>query len=348
MENIMYLTTQFIRQEIVIMEIRNKFKPNPKLKLMEQVREVMRYYHYKYRTELTYCDWITRYLKYHRCLKHPREMGKVEIESFLSYLATELKVSASTQRQALNAIVFLYTKVLDLPVAEDIAHVRAKKQQRPPVVLTKSEVQLVFAQMQGNHLLMAKILYGCGLRLMECIRLRIQDLDFGNRLVYVRNGKGGNDRVVGIPQLVREDLLLRVDKVKVIHDADLLQGFGRVYMPEALGRKYPSAELEFRWQYAFPAKNRSQDPRSGVERRHHVLESGLQKAVKVAVDRAGITKRATCHTFRHSFATHMLENGVNIRIVQELMGHADVKTTEIYTHVMEKDILGVTSPLDLL
>ncbi|BCG65213.1 MAG: hypothetical protein methR_P3038 [Methyloprofundus sp.] len=330
------------------MEIKNKFRPNPNLKLMEQVREVLRYHHYQYRTEQTYCDWITRYLKYHKCLKHPREMGKPEIESFLSHLATQLKVSASTQRQALNAIVFLYSKVLDIPVAEDIGHIRAKKQVRPPTVLTKLEVQRVLVQMQKEHLLMAKMLYGCGLRLMECIRLRIQDLDFGNGLIYIHDGKGGKHRVVAMPQLVREDLLLRVDKVKEIHDADLSQGLGKVYIPEALTRKYPNAEREFRWQYVFPAKKLSNDPRSGVRRRHHVLESGLQKAVKIAVDRAGITKRATCHTFRHSFATHMLENGVNIRIVQELMGHADVKTTEIYTHVMEKDISGVTSPLDLL
>ena len=330
------------------MDIQNKFKPNPDLKLIEQVREVMRYHHYQYRTEQTYCDWITRYIKFHGCQKHPREMGKLEIESFLSHLASERKVSASTQRQALNAIVFLYTKVLDLPVAEDIGHVRAKQQSRPPVVLTKYEVQQVFAWMKGDHLLMAKILYGCGLRLMECIRLRIQDLDFGQSLVYIRDAKGGKDRVVVLPKSVREDLLFRVESVKKTHDEDLLQGFGRVYIPEALARKYPNASQEFRWQYVFPAKKMSIDPRSGVQRRHHVLESGLQKAVKTAVDRAGITKRATCHTFRHSFATHMLENGVNIRIVQELMGHADVKTTEIYTHVMEKDISGITSPLDLL
>ena len=330
------------------MDIQNKFRPNPDLKLMDQVREVMRYHHYKYRTEQTYCDWITRYIKFHNCQMHPRDMDKFEIEAFLSHLAVELKVSASTQRQALNAIVFLYTKVLDLPVANEIGHVRAKQQRRPPVVLTKSEVQQVFMQMQGDHLLMSKMLYGCGLRLMECIRLRIQDLDFGQSLVYIRDGKGGKDRVVVFPQSIREDLQVRVDRVKKTHDEDILQGHGHVYIPEALSRKYPNAAQEFRWQYVFPAKKLSTDPRSGVIRRHHVLESGLQKAVKIAVDRVGITKRATCHTFRHSFATHLLENGVNIRIVQELMGHADVKTTEIYTHVMEKDIAGIASPLDLL
>ncbi|MCF6249650.1 MAG: tyrosine-type recombinase/integrase [Methylococcaceae bacterium] len=183
---------------------------------------------------------------------------------------------------------------------------------------------------------------------MECIRLRIQDLDFGHSLVYIRDAKGSKDRVVPLPVAVKDELQFRVEKVKTIHDQDLLQGFGKVYIPEALSRKYQNAAQEFRWQYVFPAKKLSTDPRSGIQRRHHVLESGLQKAVKIAVDRAGITKRASCHTFRHSFATHMLENGVNIRIVQELMGHADVKTTEIYTHVMEKDISVISSPLDLL
>ena len=325
-----------------------KFRPDPKLKLMDQVRQVLRYHHYKYRTEQTYCDWIVRYLKYHNCRKHPREMGKPEIESFLSHLASDRKVAASTQRQALNAIVFLYTKVLDMPVAENISHIRAKKYKNPLVVMTKNEVQQVFAGMEGGHLLMARMFYGCGLRLMECVRLRIQDLDFERNLVYLRDAKGGKDRVTLFPKAVQENIRLRVDNVKTIHDEDLTQGFGSVYLPEALARKYPNAVREFRWQYVFPAKQLSTDPRSGVRRRHHVLESGLQKAVKTAVDRAGITKRATCQTLRHSFATHMLENGVNIRIVQELMGHADVKTTEIYTHVMEKDISVISSPLDVL
>ena len=333
---------------IATMDIKNKFKPNPDLKIIEQVREVMRFHHYKYRTEQTYCDWIVQYIKFHGCQKHPREMAKLEIEAFLSHLATERKVSASTQRQALNAIVFLYKHVLDLSLPEDIGHVKAKQQSRPPVVLTKSEVPQVFMRMSGDHLLMAKMLYGCGLRLMECVRLRIQDLDFGQGLLYIRDGKGGKDRVVVLPLSVREELQFRFENVKKIHDEDLLQGFGKAYIPEALSRKYPNASQEFRWQYVFPAKKLSNDPRSGIQRRHHVLESGLQKAVKLAVDRAGITKRATCHTFRHSFATHLLENGVNIRIVQELMGHADVKTTEIYTHVMEKDISGLSSPLDFL
>lgn len=333
--------------KVYAMELDNQFRPNPDLKIMEQMREVLRYHHYKYRTEQTYCDWVARFIRFHGCEKHPRKMGKLEIESFLSHLASEKKVSASTQRQALNAIVFLYTKVLQLPVAEHIGHIRAKQTTRPPVVLTKLEVQLVFSWMKGDHLLMAKMLYGCGLRLMECIRLRIQDFDFGHQHIYIRDAKGGKDRIVVLPVTIQKELQFQVEKVKKIHDEDLSQGKGNVYIPEALARKYPNAEQEFRWQYTFPAKKLSIDPRSGIQRRHHVLESGLQKAVKIAVDRAEITKRATCHTFRHSFATHLLENGVNIRIVQELMGHSNVKTTEIYTHVMEKDISAVSSPLDL-
>jgi len=330
------------------MESSNKFRPDPSLRLMDQVRQVLRYNHYRYRTEQTYCDWIVRYLKYHKCQKHPREMGKVEIEAFLSHLASDRLVSASTQRQALNAVVFLYKQVLDLPVAEDIGHVRAKRQASVPVVLTKKEVQRVLAEMDGIHLLMAKMQYASGLRLMECIRLRVMDLDFGQKLLYVRDAKGGKDRTTLFPKSLHEEMLGVVENVRNIHDQDVANGGGTVYVPEALARKYPSAAREFRWQYVFPAKKCSVDPRSGVVRRHHVLESGLQKAVKAAVDHAGITKRATTHTFRHSFATHLLENGVNIRVVQRLMGHADVKTTEMYTHVMEKDISDVASPLDLL
>ena len=273
-------------------------------------------------------------------------MGKTEIDAFLSYLATDRKVSASTQRQALNAIIFLYKHVLDMPVSGDIEPVRAKKNIRPPVVMSKNEVQRVFAHMQGIHLLMAKILYGCGLRLMECIRLRIQDLDFERNLIYIRDAKGGKDRTTLFPKSIQENMHAHVVKVRQIYEQDIANGYGEVYMPEALSKKYPNAAREFRWQYVFPAKNLSIDPRSGVKRRHHTLESGLQKAVKVAVDRAEITKRVSCHTFRHSFATHMLENGVNIRVLQELMGHADVKTTEIYTHVMEKDISNIVSPFD--
>ena len=275
-------------------------------------------------------------------------MGKKEIEAFLSHLATVGKVSAATQRQALNAIIFLYKRVLDQPVDELVEHVRAKSHRRPPVVMSQTEVQKVLAQMAGTHLLMAQLLYGGGLRLMECVRLRVQDLDFERDLLYLRDAKGGKDRTTVFPVSLKSGLREHVDRVKQLHEQDLAAGYGGVYLPNALGRKYPRAEKEFGWQYVFPSKQLSTDPRSGIVRRHHVLESGLQKAVKKAVARAGIHKRVGCHTFRHSFATHLLENGVNIRVVQELMGHADVKTTEIYTHVMSKDIDAVASPLDAL
>ena len=330
------------------MENKEKFKPDLQLWLMDQVRQVMRYHHYAYRTEKTYGDWIVRYMKFHGSKKHPRDMGKSEIEAFLSHLATHENVAASTQRQALNAIVFLYHNVLDMKIDGLIEPVKAKRHRRPPVVMTQNEVQRVFAQMQGKHLLMARLLYGSGLRLMECIRLRIHDLDFERSTLYVRSAKGGKDRVTVLPKSVQADLQIHIDKVKRLHDEDLLHGYGEAYLPGALERKYHHAAREFRWQYLFPSKKLSRDPRTDTLRRHHVLESGLQKAVKTAADRAGIMKRVGCYTFRHSFATHMLENGVNIRVVQKLMGHANVKTTEIYTHVMEKDISAVVSPLDAL
>lgn len=330
------------------MESNRKFKPNPKLKLMDQVRQVLRYHHYAYRTEQTYHDWILRYIKFHGAEKHPRYMGKQEIDAFLSHLAVNRKVSAATQKQALNAIIFLYKRVLDIEISERLDPVREKKHRRLPVVMSQIEVQNVLSNMSGTHQLMAKLLYGGGLRLMECIRLRVKDLDFDQKLIYVRSGKGGKDRTTLFPATVNKELDVQINKVKALHQEDLDNGFGEVYLPDSLARKYPGAAREYGWQYVFPAKKISTDPRSGKNRRHHVMESGLQKAVKIAVKRAGITKRVTCHTFRHSFATHLLENGVNIRVVQELMGHANVKTTEIYTHLMAKDINAVISPLDSL
>jgi integron integrase len=329
------------------MENKRKFRPNPGLKLMDQVREVLRYYHYAYRTEQTYCDWIKRYLKFYDYKKHPLKMSTPEVERWLSHLATDDKVAASTQRQALNAVVFLYRDVLDTELGE-ISHIRSRRHRRPPTVLTQTEVQRVLACMDGTHRLMAQLLYGGGLRLMECIRLRIQDVDFGQGRIFVRGGKGGQDRTVVLPEAIRAPLANHIERVKALHEADLREGFGEVSIPDALARKYPNACREIGWQYVFPAKNRSGDPRSGKTMCHHVLESGLQKAVKEAVHAAGIMKRAGCHTMRHSYATHLLENGVNIRVVQELMGHKDVKTTEIYTHVMNKDINAVQSPLDTL
>ena len=330
------------------MKNKSKFRPTSGLKLMEQVRQVLRYHHYAYRTEQTYCQWIVRFIRFFDAKIHPKDMGKEEIESFLSHLAIEGNVSAGTQRQALNAIIFLYKRVLDRPVDELLEHIRAKRQRRPPTVFSQLEVRKVFEQMSGTHLLMAQILYGGGLRLTECLRLRIQDLDFERNLIYVREGKGAKDRTTIFPAAIKGALKGQKEKVRRLHERDLADGYGAVYLPHALAKKYPKAAKEFSWQYLFPSRARSTDPRSGEVRRHHVLESGLQKAVKTAVKRSGITKKVGCHTFRHSFATHLLENGVNIRVVQELMGHADVKTTEIYTHVMAKDIDAVASPLDTL
>ena len=315
---------------------------------MDQVRETLRYYHYARSTEKIYCQWILRYIYFYDKKRHPKEMGAREVEQFLSHLATNGKVAASTQRQALNALVFLYRDVLQTPLDQSIAPIRAKRKRHPPTVLTENEVERVLTQMKGTHLLMAKLIYGSGIRLMECIRLRIQDIDFGQRQLFVRSGKGGKDRTTFLPRLVHDELHQHIERVKELHRKDLEQGFGEVYLPNALAKKYRKAAWETSWQYAFPGKKRSIDPRSRKERRHHVLESGLQKAVKAAVRKSGIDKRATVHTLRHSFATHMLENGTNIRVLQDLLGHADVKTTEIYTHVMRKDIDELQNPLDRL
>jgi integron integrase len=330
------------------MENKPKFHPNPKLKLMDQVREVLRYHHYAYRTEQTYCQWILRYIKYFGGKTHPRLLGAKNIEAFLSSLATEGKVAASTQRQALNAIVFLYKHVLDIHLEEDIAPARGKRQKSPPTVMTQKEIQRLLAVMEGKPALMAMLIYGSGMRLMECIRLRIQDIDFGQNLIFVRGGKGGKDRTTILPENLHEEMLKQIAAVKSLHHRDLEEGFGEVYIPEALARKYPKASKQIGWQWVFPARERSRDPRSGKIVRHHVLESVLQKALKRAAEQAEINKRVSCHTLRHSFATHMLENGVNIRVLQELLGHADVKTTEIYTHVMSRDIRKLQSPLDAL
>ncbi|MHB8138044.1 MAG: integron integrase [Smithellaceae bacterium] len=325
-----------------------KFHPNPNLKLMDQVKEVLRYHHYAYRTEQTYCQWILRYIHYFGGKTHPNLLGSKNIEAFLSHLATEGQVTASTQRQALNALVFLYKHVLDIDLQDKISPARSKRSASRPTVMTQTEVQHLLAVMEGKPALMAKLIYGSGMRLMECIRLRIQDVDFGQNLIFIRGGKGGKDRTTILPKNIRDEMLKQVAAVKSLHHKELEEGFGEVYIPDALARKYTKASRETGWQWVFPAKLRSTDPRSGKEMRHHVLESVLQKAVKKAAEKAGIDKKVGCHTLRHSFATHMLENGVNIRVLQELLGHADVKTTEIYTHVMARDIRSLQSPLDAL
>ncbi len=330
------------------MDNKSKFRPNPKLKLMDQVREVLRYHHYAYRTEQTYCQWILRYIHYFGGKTHPKLLGAKNIEAFLSHLATHDKVTASTQRQALNALVFLYKHVLDIQLEDKITPARSKRLKSPPTVMTQAEVQRLLSVMEGKPALMAKLIYGSGMRLMECIRLRVQDVDFGQNLIFIRGGKGGKDRTTVFPRNLRDEIFRQIAAVKSLHHKDMEEGFGEVYIPEALARKYPNAAKATNWQWVFPAKERSRDPRSGKVMRHHVMESVLQKAVKRAAEKAGIDKKVGCHTLRHSFATHMLESGVTIRVLQELLGHADVKTTEIYTHVMSRDIRSLKSPLDTL
>ncbi len=323
-----------------------KFRPNPRLRLMDQVREVLRYHHYSYRTEKTYCKWIVRYIKYWGGKTHPKDMDGRHVERFLSHLAVNGNVSASTQRQALNALAFLYHKVLFKSLEPQIAPIRSKRHRRLPTVLTKEEVRALLSHLSGTHELMAKLMYGAGLRLIECVRLRIKDIDFGRKRIHVVMGKGAKDRCTVLPRSIEDDLKSHIERVKELHHKDLEQGYGHTYIPEALSRKYPNASRETKWQFVFPSKKLSKDPRSGKVVRFHVLESGIQKAVKRAAKRAGIEKRATCHTLRHSFATHMLEQGVNIRVLQELLGHSDLKTTEIYTHVMDRDVSHLSSPLD--
>ncbi len=314
-------------------------------KLLDQVRDLIRLKHYSIRTEQAYLGWIRRFILFHH-KRHPKELGKTEIEAFLTHLAVQENVAASTQNQAMNAILFLYRHVLkqDLGWLEDVT--RAKQPARLPVVLTVPEVQAVLARLDGQHWVMASLLYGSGLRLMECLRLRVQDLELTRRELIVRDGKGSKDRITLLPDKLIQPLQIQLERAKALHQQDLRQGFGAVYLPDALERKYPNANREWAWQYVFPADKRSIDPRSGVERRHHLGETALQQAVRNAVRQAGIDKPASCHTLRHSFATHLLANGYDIRTVQELLGHKDVRTTMIYTHVLNRGGKGVRSPLD--
>lgn len=321
------------------------FVPNPKLKLLDQVSEVMRLKHYSLRTESTYREWIKRFILFHG-KRHPNEMGAPEVSRFLSDLALTHHVAASTQNQAFNALLFLYREVLHRELGQLQEVTRAKRPQRLPTVLSKGEVDAVLAAMSGTFRLMATLLYGTGMRLMECVRLRVKDLDFAQNQIIVREGKGFKDRVTILPESLKEPLKEHLKRVKELHQRDLAGGNGRVYLPYALAEKHPSADREWGWQYVFPAASLSRDPRGGMVRRHHVNEQGLQRAVKEAVRLAGLTKPASCHTLRHTFATRLLENGYDIRTVQELLGHASVLTTQIYTHVMSKPGLGVRSPVD--
>ena len=320
--------------------------PNPKAKLLDQLREVMRLKHYALRTERSYRDWVRRFVKFHGMRsREDLEPAEAKIELFLSHLAVEGHVAASTQNQAFNALLFLYREVIHRQL-QNIDAVRADRPIRVPTVLTVEEVKQVIGAMSGLPQLVVKLLYGSGLRLMESLRLRVQDLDFGMKQLTVRDGKGGKDRYTMLPEAVIPTLQEHLRKVQAIHGSDLRQGFGAVYLPGALDRKYPNAAREWRWQYVFPARDLSVDPRGGLRRRHHVDDATINKAIKTAVDRVGLTKRVSSHVFRHSFASHLLLRGSDIRTIQELLGHEDVSTTMIYTHVLRQGGLGVRSPLD--
>jgi integron integrase len=314
-------------------------------KLLDQVSDAIRLKHYSYRTEQTYIDWIKRYILFHN-KRHPKDMGFQEIQTYLSHLASEKKVAASTQNQALSAILFLYRHVLNQEIEFPTDIVRAEKSKTLPTVLTHHEALAVINKMQAVPQLMTKLLYGSGLRLMECLRLRLKDIDFGNHQILVRDGKGEDDRVTILPDSLIPDLDLHLQTVALIHQKDLKQGYGEVHLPYALAHKYPNAAKEIIWQYVFPALSRSIDPVSKKTMRHHADPSVLQKAIRTAAKLAKIDKPVSPHTFRHSFATHLLQNGYDIRTVQELLGHKDVKTTMIYTHVLNRGGLAVKSPLD--
>jgi integron integrase len=316
-----------------------------KPKLLDRLREALRSRHYSRRTEQTYCHWVKRFIFFHH-VRHPAEMAEPKINAFLTHLAVTERVSASTQ--ALSAVLFLYRHVLGREVGTLEGLIRARKPRRLPVVMTKDEVRAVIGELKGDYRVMAGLMYGAGLRLMECLCLRVQDVDFAANQMTVRDGKGAQDRLTMLPQAVKEPLTDHLKRVRALHERDLQDGWGRVSLPYALARKYPNAAAEWRWQYLFPAEHRWVNQTTREQGRHHVHESAVQRSVKDAVRNAGMVKRATCHTFRHSFATHLLEDGYDIRTVQELLGHKDVKTTMIYTHVLNRGGRGVRSPVDSL
>ncbi|MGB4856562.1 MAG: integron integrase [Candidatus Dechloromonas phosphoritropha] len=319
----------------------------PPPKLLDQARDRLRVKHYSIRTETQYLHWIKRFILFHG-KRHPREMEAVEVEAFLTHLAVEGRVAAATQNQALSALLFLYREVLniDLPWLDKV--VRAKQPQRLPVVLTRQEVTAILDRMSGVHGLMARLLYGTGMRLMDCVRLRVKDVDFERAEIVVREGKGAKDRITMLPQALIGPLQDHLRWRRQLFADDKAKGRAAVYLPDALDKKYPNAVVDWLWQYIFPSGSYSIDPRSGEERRHHIDEKLLQRAVKKALQASGVAKLATPHTLRHSFATHLLQSGYDIRTVQELLGHADVATTMIYTHVLNKGGRGVTSPLDAM
>jgi integron integrase len=316
------------------------------VKLLDRVRHAVRLKHYSTSTEKAYVSWARRYILFHN-KRHPQEMGAAEIEAFLTHLAVDGKVAASTQNQALNALLFLYREVLRIELEDSIMPTYAQRRKNLPTVLTREQALQVISHLSGAHRLIARILYGSGLRLMECLRLRVKDLDFGQHQIIVRDGKGAKDRITPLPDAVVPLLKQHLKQdIEPLFQGDIQRGTGFVSLPFALDRKYPNARREWPWQYVFPSLNLSAVPNTGEVRRHHLHPSGPQKAVKAAARSAGIQKRVTCHTFRHSFATHLLESSYDIRTVQELLGHKHLKTTMIYTHVLDRGGLAVRSPLD--
>jgi integron integrase len=323
-----------------------RFIPNPKLRFMDQCREVMRFRRLALRTEQAYLEWIKRFILFHG-KRHPKDMGASEVRAFLTHLAASRGVSASTQNQALNALLFLYRHVLGRGMEFVEGFERAQQSRRVPVVLTKAEVGRLLAAVPVKYRLFFQLLYGTGMRLMEGLRLRVKDVDFERNQIVVRGGKGDKDRTTMLPDKLKLELQQHLARVWLLHEKDLAEGLGAVYLPGALRQKYPSAEREWMWQWFWPGKAISVDPLDAQRKRHHLNDTSVQRVMQEALRLARIAKPATCHTLRHSFATHLLENGYDIRTVQELLGHKDVSTTQIYTHVMSKPGIGVRSPLDV-
>jgi len=323
------------------MQIEEPAKP----KLLDQLKEIIRIRHYSIRTEEAYVEWVKRFILFHN-KRHPLTMGAQEVKEYLSWLAIRQKVAASTQNQALNAIVFLYKHVLHKDLGDFSNTVRAKRSSYVPTVLTGQEVSQIFSHLIGTYKLIVQLLYGSGLRLIECIRLRVQDIDFNQSHVVVKSGKGAKDRITLLPKEIIEPLRKHLNWVRSLHEKDLNDGYGSVYLPYAIDLKLKSADKEWIWQYIFPSSTLSKDPRSDMIRRHHINEDSVNREIKIATRRVEITKRVSAHAFRHSFATHMLEDGANIRDIQELLGHKSIETTKIYLHVMKKPSERFVSPLD--
>ena len=316
-------------------------------KLLDEVRETLRRRHYSIHTERSYCDWIKRFVVFHNMqARADLSNGEEKITKFLTHLACDLKVAPSTQNQAMNALVFLYKQVLNYSLEQKINAERSEKKVRIPVVLTREETAKLISLINGVQQLVVKLLYGSGLRIAECLRLRVHDVDFAMKCLTIRDGKGGKDRVTTLPEKLTPPLQEHLERVRLIHESDLANGYGEVYLPYALERKYPNAAREWQWQYVFPATEISTDPRSGKRRRHHLDPSSINNSIRNAVQHAGIQKHVTAHTLRHSFATHLLQRGTDIRTIQSLLGHSNLETTMIYTHVLQQGGQGVKSPLD--